>query len=261
MNLAYSEKGNLNAPALVLIHAFPMNRRMWQHQLEDLSDILRVVAPDLPGFGESPGLVEEKSMAAFAREVVLLLDQLSIRKAVFGGCSMGGYILFELWRQAPERFAGMILCDTRCEADSPEARENRMKTIAQIREQGAAPLEAMLAKLICGETAANRKELAEEIRQVILSTQQNSAVDALRALADRPDSSETLAGVIVPALAIVGEKDAVSPPEVVRFMQEKIRGATLAVIPNAGHLSPLENPQAVNGAIREFLWEYKIIGR
>jgi len=261
MNLAYSEKGNPNSPALVLIHAFPVNRQMWKHQLDGLSDIMRVVAPDLPGFGESPELGEEKSVAAFAREVVRLLDQLSIPKAVFGGCSMGGYLVFELWRQAPERFAGIILCDTRCEADSPEARENRMKTIAQIREQGVAPLESMLAKLICGETAANRKELVEDIRVVILSTSPASAIDALQALADRPDSSQTLASVNVPALAIVGEKDVVSPLDVVRFMQEKIRGARLAIIPNAGHLSPLENPQTVNGAIREFLMEYKIIGR
>jgi len=122
-------------------------------------------------------------------------------------------------------------------------------------------LESMLAKLICGETAANRKELVEDIRVVILSTSPASAIDALHAMADRPDSSQTLASVNVPALAIVGEKDVVSPLDVVRFMQEKIRGARLAIIPNAGHLSPLENPQTVNGAIREFLMEYKIIGR
>jgi 3-oxoadipate enol-lactonase len=165
MNLSYTMKGSSDNLPLVLIHAFPLNKAMWRHQLEDLSDIACVIAPDTPGFGESPVLSEPPTMNAYVKKFQDLLSSLNIEKAVFCGCSMGGYILFELWRQCPERVAGLILCDTRAEADGEEARKKRENSIEQVNAQGTqATAEAMLPVLAGQHTRQNRQALVEEIK-------------------------------------------------------------------------------------------------
>ena len=128
MNLAFSESGKPKPLSLILVHAFPLNGAMWKHQLKDLQDVLHVIAPDLPGFGRSKPLEEAPGVDGYAKALIQFMDAKGIASAIFGGCSMGGYILFELWRQAPERVTGLILCDTRAEADTPEAREKRPMT-------------------------------------------------------------------------------------------------------------------------------------
>jgi len=254
MNLAYSESGNPNARPLVLIHAFPLNRAMWKHQLDGLSNCAHLIAPDTPGFGESPTLSEGPTMAAYVSAIAGFLDRMKIEKAVFAGCSMGGYILFELLRSYPDRVEGLILCDTRAEADASDARETRMQAIQIVREYGLAPVaQGMIPKLLCPNTLESNPDLVSEIESAILSNQPEGIIHAQQAMSDRTDSVQTLHSIGIPTLILVGESDELTPPDLARSMHEMIRGSRLEILPKAGHLSPLEQPQAANTAIRTFL--------
>ncbi len=260
MTLAFSRNSSLETPALVLIHAFPLNSKMWKHQLNGLDDTIQVIAPDMPGFGESEPFTEVPSMGAYVRSLLSFLDTQNIKQAIFAGCSMGGYILFELWRVAPERVRGLILCDTRAEADAPEMREVRMKTIEQVLQNGPAELaEAMLPKLVSSSTLEKRPDLMEKLKQFIINNPNQGIAHALQALADRPDSSNDLPTINVPVLILVGEDDQLTPPDLAKSMHNKIPGSRLGIIKNAGHLSPLEQPERANTVIRTFLMESGLI--
>lgn len=256
MPLIYSENSNKGKLTLVLIHAFPLNRHMWKYQLTGLQDSVHVIAPDLPGFGESKRLQESPSINAYGKALFELLDSMGIEKAIFGGCSLGGYILFELWRMAPQRVSGLILCDTRAEADTPEVRKNREKSIEEVLTKGTSPLaEAMPLKLLSPTTYQNHNHVVSEVTNAILGNARIGIADAQLALASRLDSTETLATISVPTLIIVGEDDLLTPPNLARSMQGQIPHSHINIIPSAGHLSPLEQPERVNSAIWTFLVE------
>lgn len=183
MSLAYDERGSENALTLVLLHAFPLNRTMWKNQLEALSSHARVLAPDLPGFGESPALKGEGSIEAFADELLNFMSERDVQRAALCGCSFGGYILFEIWRRAADRVAGVILCDTRAEADTPEAHENRVKNIERVRQSGVGPLaESMIDKLL-GESALNNQpNLVKEVENLMRAAKPEAVIAALQAM-------------------------------------------------------------------------------
>lgn len=254
MNLAYSETGRQDAPVLLWIHAFPVNRHMWKHQLEAFADSWRSIAIDLPGFGESKEIVIEPTIGAFADSVLGFLDQKGIDKAVMAGCSFGGYILFELWRKAPERIDRMILCNTRAEADSDEATANRKAMIEDIKSNGTGPLsENMTEKLLTEMTIENQPNTTKLVEKAIREANPEGVVNAVRAIMSRPDSQQTLAGINVPALILVGDEDSITPTPIAQAMHDRLAKSTLHIIPYAGHLSALENPNAANQEIRHFL--------
>ncbi|MGC9328058.1 MAG: alpha/beta fold hydrolase [Candidatus Hinthialibacter sp.] len=260
MTIAFSENKNTGSRPLVLIHAFPLDRRMWDHQVKGLENTIRVIAPDTPGFGNSDRLSEKPSMRAYVNSWLQFLDDREIEQAVFGGCSMGGYILFELWRQAPERTAGLILWDTRADADAPDARENRLQTIEEVQANGPASLaETMPAKLLSPATYETRPDLVDELKKTILANPKDGIADALQALADRPDSTDTLKTITAPTLILVGEDDVLTPPELAQSMHAHITNSRLEIIPQAGHLSPLEQPDKTNAIIESFLREASLL--
>ncbi|MFL6279651.1 MAG: alpha/beta fold hydrolase, partial [Vicinamibacterales bacterium] len=156
---------------VVLIHAFPLNADMWRPQLERVPEGWQFIAPDMRGFGpeaaRDPSAVTLDDMA---RDIVTLLDELAIDTAVIGGLSMGGYITFALFRRAPERFSGMILADTRAQADTPEGLDGRRKMIALARAEGAAGVAAsMLPKLLGSTSLERRPDLPKKVRAMIES--------------------------------------------------------------------------------------------
>ncbi len=260
MTLAFSSNSSAETPPLVLIHAFPLNREMWKHQLSGLEDTIQVIAPDMPGFGESEPLTESPGMSAYVRSLLSWLDEQDIKQAIFAGCSMGGYILFELWRIAPERVKGLILCDTRAEADAPEMRENRLLTIQQVLEDGPIALaNAMPPKLVSSATLKKQPELMEKLKQAILNNPTKGIANALQALADRPDSTNDLSSINIPVQILVGEDDQLTPPDLAKSMHGKIPNSHLGIIKDAGHLSPLEQPEQANTIIRTFLLESGLI--
>ena len=194
-------------------------------------------------------------MDDYARDAVALLDHLGVREAVVCGLSMGGYAAFALYRLAGERVRGLVLMDTRAEADSPEARRARDQQIALAREQGAAAIaETMVSRLLAPETLRRNPAVAEQVRAMMVATPVSGIAGALAAMRDRPDSTAMLGSLEgLPTLVVVGEHDELMSPASHEALAAAIPGAKLAVIPGAGHLPPLETPEAVTHVLGAFL--------
>lgn len=239
--------------AVLFVHGFPLDHTMWTHQLASLSG-RRGIAPDLRGAGVSEAPADGYTMARYADDLVAVLDALDVRQAVCCGFSMGGYILFELMRRHPERIGGLILCDTRPEPDSVEGKRGRDDLAALAQRAGMGPVaDRLLPKLVGATTRARDPALVEVVRAMLLRSPVAGVVGALRAMRDRPDSTPLLGSIAVPTLVVGGAEDELTPPGVVRAMAERIRGARWEEIAGAGHLAPLERPEAVDQALKGFL--------
>lgn len=255
IQLAYDDEGQ--GTPLVFLHAFPMNRRMWAPQVSVLASRYRVIAVDLRGHGESDAPLRRYSLDLFAEDLRALLDHLAVQQAVLIGLSMGGYLLFAFHRKYPERIKALVFADTRAEADKPEQVTWRFQ-LAQRAYHGGASVVAdeMLPKLLAPGSQAT-PDVMERVRTIIHSTPVTGIAGDLMAIAERPDSTGRLARIHCPTLVIVGQQDGLTTPDDNRRIAEGIAGARLAVIPAAGHLSSLEQPEAFNRALMAFLEEVK----
>jgi pimeloyl-ACP methyl ester carboxylesterase len=252
--LNYTDSGG-EGRAVLLIHAFPLNSQMWEPQIESLGDRFRFIAPDLKGFGSSDAPEDRSgySVGSFAADCKALLDELGLDEVVVVGLSMGGYIALSFLGSYPERLAGLVLADSRAEADPPEAIAKRSGQQDTVAAEGTAGLiEALPGALLADPTRDKKPDVVERVK-ALMDNPAAGFIGALEAMKNRPDSTSKLAGIKVPTLIIVGENDAVTPPEASRTMHEHIGGSRLVVIPEAGHLSNLEAPEAFNGALGEFL--------
>jgi pimeloyl-ACP methyl ester carboxylesterase len=253
IELAVEDQGQ--GPPVVLVHGFPLDHRMWSSQIERLSGSYRVIAPDLRGFGGSsvtPGAV---TMDRYADDVAAMLDALEVAEpVVFCGFSMGGYIAFSFWRRYRGRVRAYVLADTRAMGDTPEAARDRLKTAQQAMAEGPEPVaKTFLPMLLSKATLKNNPELADTVRQMILGNDPAGIAAALRGMAARADSRPLLNQITVPTLLIVGVDDAITPPDQMLGMAEPMRQAEVIEVPNAGHLTTMENAEAVNEALVRFL--------
>jgi 3-oxoadipate enol-lactonase len=239
---------------LVLIHAFPLNALMWEPQI-GLADLgWQIIAPDLRQCGEPNDDPPAASVDDYAADIVSLLDALHVERAVIGGLSMGGYIAFAIFRRAPRYVRAMVLSDTRAEADSAEAAENRRRALQLIHEKGAGALaDEMVTKLVGETSARTRPAVVEQVRTIARMNSAAAMNGALRAMMTRPDSTSLLSAIDRPTLILVGAEDVASSPAIARHMHQQIEGSDLAVIPGAGHLASLEQPSAFNEAFARFL--------
>lgn len=239
--------------AVLFVHGFPFDRTVWRHQLAGLSRWKRI-APDLRGVGESSPGVGEYSMTRYADDLVAVLDAVGVGQAVVCGLSMGGYILFDLLRRYPERVRAVVLCDTRPQADGAEARRNRDELAALAVERGPdAVAERLLPGLLAPATLTDQPEVMTQCRDMARRCSVAGIVGALRAMRERPDSTPLLGSIRVPTLVVVGAEDRVTPPAVAEAMAQAIPDARYAVIPGAGHVSPLEQPLATSRVLTDFL--------
>ena len=239
---------------LVLLHAFPLNGRMFESQMTAFSGGYRVVAPDYPGFGRSPRTPAQPDVRYYAEGVRGLLDRLHLEHVILGGVSMGGYVAFECMRLIPERVTALILANTRAEPDSAEMRETRNEMAFRVAQEGVGVLvELQMERLLAPDTLQNNEKLVENVRAMIFDNSPDGAVAALGAMRERPDSTPLLGEIGVPTLVVGGEEDGISTPEVMGDMAAKIPGARHVTIPQTGHLSNLEAPEQFNAALKEFL--------
>lgn len=235
---------------LVLLHAFPLDARMWDPVRAPLAERFRVITPDQRGLGRSP-LPEseaEPELADAARDVVALLDKLELDQVVLGGCSMGGYLAMAVLRQAPKRVGGLVLIDTKAAADTPEAAQTRLDVANRAEAEGVKGwlADANLPNLLADTASV---DVRARVRELIDAQPPSGVAWAARAMRNRPDSVELLREADVPALVIVGERDAITPLDAANTMVEALPDATLAVLPDVGHLTPLEDPAGVVEAI------------
>ena len=236
-----------------LLHAFPLSHTMWQQQVHALGPRYRLIAPDAFGFGKTPPTPTAWSLADLASAVIAAADSLGLTSFTVVGLSMGGYAAFELWRQAPDRIDGLVLANTRAHADTAEERRGRNQLILAVEREGVGLLaDRMLRRLLA---AAASVELVERVRREIHQTNPSVVGQALAALGNRKDSTEILASINCPTLVIAGAEDAITDASEAKEWAGKIQGSRYVEIPDAGHLSNLEDPTAFNAALGRFLEE------
>ncbi|HVT43289.1 MAG TPA: alpha/beta hydrolase [Thermoanaerobaculia bacterium] len=249
-SLAFRSSGT--GRPIVWIHGFPLSSELFSFQFS-IRDA-RHIAPDLRGFGETPAPAGAVSMADHAADVLSLLDRLGIESAVMAGVSMGGYVLFEILRRAPERVEALILCDTRETADSAEAKKGRLDMIEQVRSEGVGPIvDSMLPKMLTEETLQAADERVRLVKRIMEAASPQGVIAALEAMAMRPDSTDVLRGCGIPAAILAGDHDLVTPPADAARMTSLLPNASLHLIQRAAHLANVERHDEVNRVISAFL--------
>ena len=252
--MSYGERGEGPEDPVVLLHAFPLNRKMWTPQVEALSETRRVITPDYPGFGASPRPPAQPDVRYYGEQVGELLDRLKLDRVVLGGLSMGGYVVFACLRLFPERISALLLANTRPDPDPEEAKEARRETARRVAEEGVGVLPKLqMERLLAPDTLKNKKDVVDSVRVMILDSSPDGVVGALGAMRDRPDSTDLLGKIGVPTLVAGGEEDTLSTPEVMGEMARKIPNSRHHTFSGAGHLSNLEAPKEFNAALLDFL--------
>ena len=254
IQMAYTEAGA--GRPVVLIHGYPFNRSLWNEQVASLSGSYRVIAPDLRGFGESDSSDGASTMNRMAQDVAALLDHLGVPRVTLGALSMGGYVTLAFYKQFASRVRALILADTRAQADTEEAKQNRAQQADKALAAGMAGIaDAMLPKLLTPETVSKRPEVVKRVRDMMLKTKPEGAAAALRGMAERDDQTSLLSKITVPTLILVGAEDAITPVVDSEKMNQAIAGSRLVVLENAGHVSNLERTEKFNEALLDFLSE------
>lgn len=241
---------------LVLLHAFPVDSRMWDSARGALSEVARVITPDQRGLGRSPLPAGSgpPSMDTVAGDVLALLDDLGLEQAVLAGCSMGGYAAMAVLRQAPHRVSRLVLIDTRPDVDEGDRAASRLAMAERAEREGTAWLaDTVLPGLLAAGTPDLRPELAGWLRAMITTQPPAGVAWAQRAMAARPDATDALRAFDRPALVMVGERDEISPPDLAGRMAGLLPAGELVELPGCGHLSPIEAPGEVAAAIAGWL--------
>ena len=250
--LSYTEVGQ--GPALVLLHAFPLDHTMW----DDVAPALaaygwRVITPDLRGFGASAGAA--RSIEEMADDVALLLDTLSEEAVVVGGCSMGGYVAMAFAANHRKRTAGLLCIDTKASADGEDARANRERIATQVLSSGSTEALAvtMPDTLLGATTRATLPEVVASVQERIRAANPEGVAAAQRAMAARPDRTQMLAGLHVPVLALRGAEDVISSEADNALIAESAHDSVTVTIPACGHLPSLEAPGEFVTHVSKFL--------
>lgn len=252
-NLSYDDVGEGDVP-IIFLHGYPFDKTMWKLQLDFLKSSHRLISCDIRGFGKSTDEKSSLSIDMFGEDLIAFMDKLNIDKAIICGLSMGGFIALNALDKFPNRFEALILCDTQCIADTAEVKEKRYKIIDEIEIDGAKNFNnGFIKSVFHKDSITNKKELVEQLSSVVFSNSKHIIMQGLVALAERSETCSTLKNIVIPTLIICGREDEVTPLAQSEFMNETIKGSTLKVIDNAGHVSNLEHPDEFNKYLLDFL--------
>ena len=253
-SMAVYEHGNRQGTPIVFVHGFPFNSQMWEHQVEYLKDQYHCITYDIRGLGESPVGDGQFTMEMFVDDLFAIMDEFQLKHPIIAGFSMGGYITLRAVEREPDRFRALILCDTKSEADDNAGKIKRAQGVKAVNNYGAEKFATAFVPLAFAEKARQR------IPVIFNSTLTQAAAASpegikgcLLAMAGRTDTTEFLSNINVPTLLVVGEQDAITPPDVMQAMHEKIKGSEFVTIAEAGHMAPVEKADEVNRAIGDFL--------
>lgn len=237
---------------VLFVHGFPLDRTVWHRMTVPLTGYRRI-APDLPGFGQSDARTSRCSIAGYADDLCALLDLMAVDRAVVCGLSMGGYVALDLVRRFPERVGGLILLNTRAEADAPDARARRDDMVRMVQRAGTSALDAMVPQLLAPDAVTTMPNAVAAVRAMIAAASPAGVIGALRAMKERQEATSILPRIRVPTLVVAGRDDQLIAADQSRAMAERIPEAQFTVIPGAGHLAPLEQPVATSRVVGEFL--------
>ena len=253
LKLDHTDCGMADKATLIFIHGFPFNRTMWAQQAALYQRDFRVVTYDQRGHGESELGNTHYMFEFFVDDLIGLMDQLKIDRAILCGLSMGGYVALRAAERNPERVRGLILCDTKSEADSDAGKLKRASDLRMIQEQGLNIFAEKFSKAVLSPRNISNTDIVECVRQMIMGNKPEGVQATLIALATRTDTTASLRRVQVPTLILVGEDDALTPPAASLAMHGRITNSEHTVIPNAGHMSNIENPSFFNARLTDFL--------
>jgi len=251
--ISYNEAGDKQNPVIIFIHGFPFDKKMWNAQLEVLGNKFRCIAFDLPGYGRSQK-TNDISIESYADLLDSFMHLMQIDKAAICGLSMGGYIALRAIVKYPSRFSRLILCDTQCIADTDEGRKKRYSTIEAIEKDGLGPFtEGFMKNLFTEKNLQSDESYLQAIKTTMLSASPETVTGTLKALAERIETCSNLSDIKVPVLVICGEEDKITPVKQSQFLHENIPGAKIILLPNAAHLSNIEQPGLFNDAVKGFM--------
>ncbi|HKS60011.1 MAG TPA: alpha/beta hydrolase [Thermoplasmata archaeon] len=239
---------------VVFLHGYPLDHTIWDPQLHRPLPGHRYVALDLPGYGLAADSSVPETLSGFAESVNQTLGRRIREPVTVVGHSFGGYIALEMFRAHPERFAALVLTNTRSDPDTPEAKEKRLRLVRSLEDpaQGL-DIEATARALLSPATWEAAGPVARHVLNVVRRAKTPALLGALKAIASRPDLTPLLATISVPVLVIWGEEDQLIPPAQSQKMMAHLRGAQHMGIPGAGHLPCLEAPSAFGKALERFL--------
>jgi 3-oxoadipate enol-lactonase len=243
-----------NGPPAVLLHPFPLNHEFWIPVTQALLPRYRLILPDLRGHGDSGIGDGAATMEKHASDLARVLDHADVGRAPFVGVSIGGYILFEFWQRFRGRVAALVLCNTKAQADTQDARTGRLKAAADVLERGTDPFfESMVPRVLGKTTRESRPDVVEGALRMMRKMSPEDVAQVQRGMAERQDSVAILQTINVPALLITGEEDILTGPPEAEVMRQHISGSVMKVIPRAGHFAAWEQPEQVGPLLRQFL--------
>jgi pimeloyl-ACP methyl ester carboxylesterase len=254
LKVGYCDEGPLNAPTILFIHGFPLNKSMWNPQMDALKDSYRVIAYDIRGHGDSDPGDENFSMELFAHDLLFFMDALNLDKPALCGLSMGGYIALNALEKFPGHFSALVLSDTQCSADTPDMRAKRMAEIESIQLHGVEQYAAQRIKaLFTTKSFTTRQKEIRDTSAMICGLTEQSLAYTLFALSERKEMCSKLQDIEIPVLIMVGKEDKITPLATAQWMHQNIQGSILKVIDEAGHLANLENASAFNVQLKNFI--------
>jgi len=250
----FVERGPHDSPHVIFLHGFPFSHEMWSQQIDLVSRKFHTTAYDIRGHGFTDVGDGQYTIEGHVDDLIALLDHLKVQKTVIVGLSMGGYITLRALQRNPERFVAAILCDTRSEPDPDGGKLRRFEAIGDVKKNGSQQFADTFVKAVFADQSfARHPERVASIRKIIARTPPLSIAGTLLALASRTDTTPGLSAIRIPTLILVGEHDATTPPSASRAMHERIPGSQLVIVPDAAHMSNLENPEFFNRHLMEFL--------
>ena len=251
--ISYTDNQKKTIP-IIFIHGFPFDKSSWEPQVKYFKKFYRVITFDLRGFGESGIGNKATNIDLYADDIIAFMDGLNIPKAIICGLSMGGYIALNIIERYPDRVTALILADTQCLADSPEAKEKRFATIKNLEVEGHSKFaDEFIKNIFTNESLSDCKALTDKVKKIILSNSIESIICGLKALATRRETCSILPNIKSPVLVICGEEDKLTPPEKSIFLHQQVPNSILKIIDNAAHMSNLEQADIFNITIRGFL--------
>ncbi|HEY4052014.1 MAG TPA: alpha/beta hydrolase [Acidobacteriaceae bacterium] len=240
-------------PDLVLLHPTPVDHCFWMPVAEKLAECYRITLLDFKGHGRSEAAGGVLSIEGLAEDVVRLLDALGIERAFFAGCSIGSYVLYELWRSAPARIRALALCCGKPQPDAEANRSKRKQTIEGIARNGTvAFFDQTLTTLLTPGYRQREPLKTAELRAMMSRMTAESAVAVQHALMTRPDSVPTVKTISVPVLALAGQEDQASTPEEMAVIHQLLSSSEYHLIPGTGHFAPYEKPDTVAAILESF---------
>jgi 3-oxoadipate enol-lactonase len=258
--IAYQDEGDRAGTPIVLIHGFPFNRKMWAGQVGPLSKICRVISYDVRGHGQSDVGDANYSLESFVDDLFGIMEHLKLRRTIVCGLSMGGYIALRAVERHPEKFRALILCDTKSSSDSDEARKKRALSAESVKKNGVSSFaDEFVRSVLCEKSLATKPELVESVKSMIRGNSALGIAGTLHAIAGRTDTTPALPKMSLRTLILVGDQDKPTPPADAEMMAKNMPDARMYLIPGAGHLSNLENPDVFNEKLLTFAANHSLL--